>query len=66
MDFSSFADYWASFSTGEGPIGKYVASVAPDLRERLKLAVEDAYLAGRTDGPRSFASVAWACRGLVP
>ena len=22
--------------------------------------------AGRPDGPRSFANVAWACRGIVP
>ncbi|RUW98258.1 SAM-dependent methyltransferase, partial [Mesorhizobium sp. M8A.F.Ca.ET.059.01.1.1] len=29
-------------------------------------AVRDAYQAGRPDGPRSFANVAWACRGVVP
>ncbi|TIO63698.1 MAG: SAM-dependent methyltransferase, partial [Mesorhizobium sp.] len=27
--------------------------------------VHEAYEAGRADGPRSFASVAWACRGIV-
>ncbi|MDE1159229.1 MAG: class I SAM-dependent methyltransferase [Neorhizobium sp.] len=66
MEFSGFADYWASFSTGEGPIGRYVAGAEPALAERLKQAVSDAYRAGRDDGPRSFAAVAWACRGRVP
>jgi hypothetical protein len=33
---------------------------------RTDAAVRDAYEAGRPDGPRSFASVAWACRGIVP
>jgi hypothetical protein len=28
--------------------------------------VRDAYEAGQPDGPRSFANVAWACRGIVP
>ena len=35
-------------------------------RERVEAAVRDAYQAGRPDGPRSFANVAWACRGIVP
>jgi hypothetical protein len=34
-------------------------------RARVDEAVRDAYQAGRPDGPRSFASVAWACRGTV-
>jgi hypothetical protein len=34
-------------------------------RERVSAAVRDAYEAGRPDGPRSFANVAWACRGVV-
>jgi hypothetical protein len=34
--------------------------------ERVGAAVRDAYEAGRADGPRSFANVAWACRGVVP
>ena len=33
---------------------------------RTDAAVRDAYEAGRPDGPRSFANVAWACRGIVP
>ena len=33
---------------------------------RVEAAVRDAYEAGRPDGARSFASVAWACRGVAP
>jgi transposase len=29
-------------------------------------AVRAAYEAAQPDGPRSFAAVAWACRGVVP
>jgi hypothetical protein len=35
-------------------------------KECVGAAVRDAYEAGRPDGPRSFANVAWACRGIVP
>jgi 16S rRNA A1518/A1519 N6-dimethyltransferase RsmA/KsgA/DIM1 with predicted DNA glycosylase/AP lyase activity len=35
-------------------------------RARLEAAMRDAYQAGRPDGPRSFANVAWACRGVAP
>ncbi len=65
MDYSSFDDYWSPIAAGEGPLGKYVAGLDGGLRERLAAAVRDAYEAGEVDGPRSFASVAWACRGRV-
>ncbi|MDM9624298.1 class I SAM-dependent methyltransferase [Rhizobium sp. S152] len=66
MDYQSFDDYWMPFTGGDGPLGQYVAGLEAGLRERLKTAVRGAYEAGRPDGPRSFASVAWACRGVVP
>ena len=50
---------------GEGPLGKYVATLDATERARTDAAMRDAYEAGRPDGPRSFASVAWACRGIV-
>ncbi|TPK09443.1 class I SAM-dependent methyltransferase [Mesorhizobium sp. B2-5-9] len=66
MDYQDFADYWAPISAGEGPLGKYVTTLQTAECERTEAAVRDAYQAGRPDGPRSFASVAWACRGVAP
>lgn len=65
MDYLSFDDFWAPIAAGEGPLGKYVAALDAVERTRVDTAVRDAYQAGRPDGPRSFASVAWACRGIV-
>ena len=66
MDYQSFDDYWAPIAAGEGPLGNYVATLDTAERVRIDAAVRDAYEAGRPDGPRSFANVAWACRGIVP
>jgi len=66
MDYQSFDDYWAPIGAGEGPLGKYVATLEPAERARTDAAMRHAYEAGRPDGPRSFANVAWACRGIVP
>ena len=66
MDYQDFDDYWAPIAAGEGPLGKFVASLDPAERARTDAAIRDAYEAGQPDGPRSFANVAWACRGLVP
>jgi ubiquinone/menaquinone biosynthesis C-methylase UbiE len=66
MDYQNFDDYWAPIAAGEGPLGKYVSSLNAAERARTDAAVRDAYEAGRPDGPRSFANVAWACRGIVP
>jgi ubiquinone/menaquinone biosynthesis C-methylase UbiE len=66
MDYESFDDYWAPIAAGEGPLGKYVATLDAAERARTDAAVRDAYEAGRPDGPRSFANIAWACRGIVP
>jgi hypothetical protein len=38
----------------------------PSTRGRIEQALRAAYEAGEPDGPRSFAAVAWACRGVVP
>lgn len=66
MDYQNFDDYWAPIAAGEGPLGKYMATLDAAERVRTDVAVRDAYEAGRPDGPRSFANVAWACRGIVP
>ncbi len=66
MDYQNFDDYWAPIAAGEGPLGKYMTTLDPAERVRTDTAVRDAYEAGRPDGPRSFANVAWAVRGIVP
>lgn len=66
MDYRNFEDYWAPIAEGEGPLGQYVATLGDAENVRLTAAVRDAYEAGGADGPRSFANVAWACRGVVP
>jgi ubiquinone/menaquinone biosynthesis C-methylase UbiE len=66
MDYQNFEDYWAPIAAGEGPFGKYMASLDAAERARTDAAMRDAYEAGQPDGPRSFANVAWACRGVVP
>lgn len=66
MDYRDFNDFWAPIAAGEGPLGGYVAALDAGERSRTAVAVRDAYEAGRNDGPRSFVSVAWACRGIAP
>jgi SAM-dependent methyltransferase len=66
MEPQSFVDYWEPYATGEGPIGAYIAGLDAAARARLEEHLRAAYLAGRADGPRSFAAVAWSCRGVVP
>lgn len=66
IEFATFEDFWAPFTTGEGPTGQFVASLSEEMRSTLAGHLRRAYLANRPNGPRSFASVAWACRGKVP
>jgi len=66
MDYESFADFWEPFDGGEGPLGRYVANLEAQRRSEAERAVRDAYEAGQPDGPRSFAAVAWTCKGVVP
>ncbi|MBU1336714.1 MAG: class I SAM-dependent methyltransferase [Alphaproteobacteria bacterium] len=66
MGYRDFDDLWAPIAAGEGPLGKFVGQLEAGELNRVTAAVRDAYECGRPDGPRSFASVAWACRGIVP
>jgi SAM-dependent methyltransferase len=66
VEFSGFEDFWSPFLLGEGPHGQYVAKLTEAVRAVLQEHARRAYLANRPDGPRSFVSVAWACRGIVP
>jgi len=65
-DYANFDDYWSGFLTGDGTMGAYVASLAPEPCDALGQHVKNAYTAGRQDGPRSFVATAWVCRGIVP
>ena len=65
MEFSCFDDYWLPI-TIEGPGAQFIGGLSDAARATLTEHVRRAYCANRPDGPRSFASVAWACRGTVP
>jgi len=66
MEFTSFADYWAPYEGRSGPAAAYMASLGEAERLRLKDAVRAAYLDGDPDGPRSYAALAWAVKGVAP
>jgi ubiquinone/menaquinone biosynthesis C-methylase UbiE len=66
MEFESFEDYWGPYSAKDGPQSDYVATLSDAQRERLREALRLAYLDGEVDGPRSYAALAWAVKGLAP
>jgi hypothetical protein len=66
FDYSSFEDYWSSFSTAPSPIGQRVAALPAELRAEVERHVRGGYLAGLPDGPRSFAIIVRMVRGTVP
>ena len=66
MEFTSFEDYWAPYAGKDGPNAEYVATLSDAEQARLRDAVRLAYIDGEPDGPRSYAAVAWAVKGIVP
>jgi len=66
MDYANFDDYWLPLCGGQGPVGVYVAQLAPDVRARIAHAMLQAYCSGAPDGPRSLTATAWATWGTVP
>ena len=66
MEFASFDDYWAPYAGKDGPHAEYVATLSGDEQARLRDAVRLAYVDGEPDGPRSYAAVAWAVKGIAP
>jgi SAM-dependent methyltransferase len=66
MEYASFDDYWAPYLGKDGPGAEYVATLNDDERATLQAAVRAAYLDGDADGPRSFAAIAWAVKGVAP
>ncbi len=66
MEFASFDDYWAPYIGKEGPQAEYVATLSSADQARLRDAVRLAYIDGEPDGPRSYAALAWAVKGIAP
>jgi SAM-dependent methyltransferase len=66
LDYSDFEDYWSSFSTGPTRIAQHLSGMPQDLRSAIEQHVRAGYLAGQSDGPRSFAVILRAVRGTVP
>jgi hypothetical protein len=66
MEFNSFEDYWAPYDGREGPAAEYVATLGKAERAKLIDAVRAAFLDGETNGPRSYAALAWAVKGMAP
>ncbi|TIQ38540.1 MAG: class I SAM-dependent methyltransferase [Mesorhizobium sp.] len=65
MDYTNFDDFWHPMVYGQGAFGSFFDALPQTRRGRLQDAVKAAYLAGDGDGPRGFASVAWAVRGTA-
>lgn len=66
MDFANFDDYWIPLINGQGTLAALLSTLPEAVQERVQSAVRQAYLSEQPDGPRSFASVAWAVKGIVP
>jgi SAM-dependent methyltransferase len=64
--FSSFEDYWSPFLEGQGPAGAYVATLAPDERDALRLRLRRRLIGEGADCPIVLRARAWAVRGIVP
>jgi hypothetical protein len=66
FDYAAFQDYWSSFSTGPTRIAQRLTALPAETRAEIERHVRAAYLAGLPDGPRSFAIIVRAVRGIVP
>jgi SAM-dependent methyltransferase len=64
--YSSFNDYWDSFTRGAGPGGAYVVSLSEDRRQQLEARMRKRLLGNRQDGPFTLKAKAWCVRGEVP
>lgn len=66
FDYESFEDYWTSLTTGPNRGAQRIQAMPAERREEIHHLVRLAYLTGSSDGPRSFAAIIRAVRGLVP
>ena len=65
MEYANFEDFWHPIAYGQGNFGSFFDALPALRRDRLRDVVRRDYLAGETDGPREFPSVAWAVRGTA-
>jgi SAM-dependent methyltransferase len=65
-EYPSFADYWATFTGGQGIISGHLMALPDDARAPIQAHVRDGYLVGQPDGPRSFPMMFRMVRGVVP
>jgi SAM-dependent methyltransferase len=62
--FASFDDFWTPFLEKQGPAGIYVASLAIEEREALRVRLRRRLLGGGPDRPITMHARAWAVRGI--
>ena len=65
-EYPSFADYWATFTGGQGSMSGPLMALSNDVRGAIKQHVRAGYLVGLPDGPRSFPMMFRVVRGVVP
>jgi SAM-dependent methyltransferase len=65
-EYPSFADYWATFTGGQGIISGALMALSDDERGKIMHHVRAGYLVGLPDGPRSFPMMFRVVRGVVP
>jgi hypothetical protein len=66
FDYTSFDEYWTNFTTSQARVGSRLRELPGDVRGNIQRHVRAGYLGGLPDGPRSFAIIVRAVRGLVP
>jgi SAM-dependent methyltransferase len=66
FDYTSFADYWSSFTTGPSRGSQRMGAIPAERLAQIERHVRSGYLAGEPDGSRSFSIIIRAVRGIVP
>lgn len=61
--YADLDDWWSSFTGGAGPVGAYQQSLAPDVRERVRLECDR--LLGHPRAPFTLEASAWYAVGAV-
>ena len=65
-EYPSFADYWATFTGGQGILSGKLMALSDDVRGVIEQHARAGYLVGLPDGPRSFPMMFRVVRGVVP
>jgi SAM-dependent methyltransferase len=65
-DYPSFADYWATWATGQGRFSGLLQQLPEHVYREIERHVRAWYLAGMPDGPRTCPMVIRCVRGIVP